>query len=67
VKKLVIDRRMCLKSGQCTYLQPEVFGRDSEDWPVVKVEHPTGDEVAAANDAIEMCPAQAISLVEVEQ
>ncbi len=66
MKKLVIDRRACLKSGQCSYLQPKVFERDEEDWPVAAVEHPQGDQIDAANDAIEMCPAQAISLVDEE-
>ena len=62
MKKLVINRRACLKSGQCSYLQPELFARDAENWPVVTVERPAGEQIDRANDAIEMCPAQAISL-----
>lgn len=62
MKKLVINRRACLKSGQCSYLQPELFARDAENWPVVTVERPDGEQIDRANDAIEMCPAQAISL-----
>lgn len=62
MKKLVINRRACLKSGQCSYLQPELFARDAENWPVVAVERPGGEQIDRANDAIEMCPAQAISL-----
>lgn len=64
MKKLVINRRACLKSGQCSYLQPEIFARDAENWPVVAVERPGGAQIGQANDAIEMCPSQAISLVE---
>jgi ferredoxin len=64
MKRLVIDRRACLKSGQCSYLQPSIFARDEENWPVVVVQHPAGAEIDAANDAIEMCPARAISLIE---
>ena len=62
MKKLVINRRACLKSGQCSYLQPELFARDAANWPVVTVERPEGEQIDRANDAIEMCPAQAISL-----
>ena len=62
MKKLVINRRACLKSGQCSYLQPDIFARDGENWPVVTVERPEGEQIDRANDAIEMCPAQAISL-----
>ena len=62
MKKLVINRRACLKSGQCSYLQPDIFARDAENWPVVTVERPEGEQIDRANDAIEMCPAQAISL-----
>ncbi len=67
MQKLVIERRLCLKSGQCSYLQPEVFERDEENWPVVAVEHPEGEQIELAQDAIEMCPAQAISLVESDE
>ncbi len=66
MRKLTIERRRCLKSGQCSYLQPEVFERDEENWPVVAIEHPEGEQVEQARDAIEMCPAQAISLTEDE-
>jgi len=66
VKRISIDRRACLKSGQCSYLQPSLFARDDENWPVVLVEHPSGNDIEAAQDAIEMCPAQAISLIEIE-
>ena len=64
MQQLVIERRLCLKSGQCSYLQQDVFQRDDENWPLVTVKHPEGEQIEQANDAIEMCPAQAISLVD---
>lgn len=67
MRKLVIERRLCLKSGQCSYLQPDVFERDEENWPVVTVERPEGKQIELANDAIEMCPAQAISLIDEDE
>lgn len=61
--KLVIDREKCLNSGQCAYLQPALFELDAGGEPHVRNEHPDGELIAKAIDAIEMCPAQAISLV----
>lgn len=61
---LVIDHEKCLNSGQCAYLQPELFKLDESGAPVVIVDHPSGDLMDRARDAIEMCPAQAISLDE---
>jgi len=61
--KLVIDQLKCLNSGQCAYLQPELFELDDDGAPHVLDDSPTGDLSAQANDAIEMCPAQAISLL----
>ncbi len=60
--KLVIDQQKCLNSGQCAYLQPELFELDDDGAPHLLNAHPTGDLIAKANDAIEMCPAQAITL-----
>ncbi|GAB4330702.1 MAG: hypothetical protein Kow0010_15710 [Dehalococcoidia bacterium] len=61
--KLVIDRSLCFKSGQCQYLHPAVFDADDEGYPVVKVERPEGELLDEAKDAIEVCPSGAISLV----
>lgn len=62
--KLTIDQDKCLNSGQCAYLQPELFELDDNGAPQVLHGNPTGDFVAKARDAIEMCPAQAISLAD---
>lgn len=59
--RLVIDHDKCLNSGQCAYMQPEVFELDDEGLPSVRVEVPDGELIAKAEDAIAMCPGQAIS------
>ena len=51
-------------SGQCAYLQPELFELDDDGAPIVTNNTPMDDLIAKAADAIEMCPAQAISLME---
>ena len=60
MKKVVVDRSICLKAGQCYYLQPSVFKADSQGWPEIIVEHPEGEELEAAEDAVEICPSGAI-------
>lgn len=61
--KIEIDRRACVKSGQCNYIHPELFERDAEDFPVAKVESIGEDLIAGAEDAVEICPASALALV----
>ena len=60
--KLVIDHDKCLSSGQCAYLQPELFELEDDGSPKVLNDNPDGELIAKARDAIEMCPAQAISM-----
>lgn len=60
--RLVIDQEKCLNSGQCAYLQPDLFELDDDSAPVILNAAPEGELIAKAQDAIEMCPAQAISL-----
>jgi ferredoxin len=59
--RLVIDREKCLNSGQCAYLQPELFETDDEGAPVILISTPEGALMSKAEDAISMCPGQAIS------
>jgi ferredoxin len=63
VPRIVIDQDKCLHSGQCGYLQPELFEINDDGSPTVLVET-LEDEglIARAREAMEMCPSQAISL-----
>ncbi len=62
--RLVIDYHRCRKTGQCSYLHPELFKADEAGAPIVLVEHPAEDLREAAEEAVELCPSGAISLVE---
>jgi ferredoxin len=62
--RIEINLRTCVRSGQCSYLHPELFDRDSEDFPTPKVERPGEQHRAAIEDAVELCPTSSISLVE---
>lgn len=65
--RLVIDHEKCLNSGQCAYLQPELFEIDEAGSPLIRVESVAGELMAKAEDAIAMCPGQAISFIEENQ
>ena len=63
MKKVVVDRSICLKAGQCYYLQPSIFKADSKGWPDILIEHPDEeDDLEAAEDAAEICPSGAITV-----
>ena len=63
--KVKIDYEKCHKSGECYYNHPELFRMGEEGFPVVLVA--AGDALGEdmqrhAREAIEVCPAVAISL-----
>jgi ferredoxin len=62
--RLVVDHNKCRRTGQCSYLHPELFKADTDGSPIVLVEQPDGKLREAAEEAVELCPSGAISLVE---
>ncbi len=60
--RVSINHQLCLKSGQCAYLQPALFKINSEGAPTVIDPRVYGAQIAQAKEAAEMCPGQAISL-----
>jgi ferredoxin len=62
--RLVIDYQKCLKSGQCSYLHAELIKADPDGTPRVIVEKIGEDLQAAAEDAVDLCPSGAISLLD---
>lgn len=62
--RLVIDYRKCLKSGQCSYLHAELIAADPDGTPRVITERIGEDLRAAAEDAVDLCPSGAISLMQ---
>jgi ferredoxin len=64
--RLVIDYKKCRKAAQCSYLHPELFKADQTGAPVVLVEHPAEQLRDAAEEAVELCPNGAISIVDDE-
>lgn len=60
-----IDRARCARTKQCSYLHPELFNRDDDDYPLPRIEHPAdAAEREALEEAIDLCPVEAISYSE---
>ena len=64
--RLVVNTKRCLKSGQCTYLHPDLFKEGPDGHPIVLVERPLGEQLESAREAADICPASAIDLEEDE-
>lgn len=63
--KVVIDKEKCYKSGECYYNHPELFKMDDEGYPLVRVEELSDAAlVQHAEEARDVCPAVAITIVE---
>lgn len=61
--KVVTDTARCVGAGQCVLTEPAVFDQSDDDGTVVVlVEHVEGERLAAVEEAVDMCPSQAISL-----
>ena len=60
--KLQIDFDKCYKSGECYYNHPELFRMGDEGYPLILSDKPIDGELKRhAEEAIEVCPAAAIS------
>jgi len=61
--RVVTDTDRCVGAGQCVLTDPAVFDQSDDDGTVVLLtEHVTGGQVDTVREAVEMCPAQAISV-----
>jgi ferredoxin len=60
--KIKIDQDRCYMSGECYYNHPELFQRGEDGFPVLRTDEPEGDLKKHGDEAIEVCPAAAITL-----
>ena len=61
--KVRVNREKCYLSGECYYNHPELFRMDEEGYPVILVDEINNDVMERhAREAVEVCPAVAISL-----
>jgi ferredoxin len=63
--RLRVDTRRCHKSGECYYNHPELLAAGADGYPrVLAAELTTAPQRREAEQAIEVCPAQALAVVE---
>ncbi|MGR7023645.1 ferredoxin [Geodermatophilus sp. URMC 62] len=58
--RVTADREICVGSGQCELLAPEVFEVDDDGAVRVLQEEP--DDDTAVHDAVSQCPTGALSV-----
>lgn len=59
--RISVDRTLCQDHGQCTIAAPNVFRLD-DDGKLEFDAHPDESERMAVEEAVDVCPAQAILL-----
>lgn len=62
--RIEIDYRACVKSGQCWYLQPQLFRQRKDGYPEPSRAEIGLAEREPAEAAADLCPGAAISLVD---
>ena len=60
--RVAVDRELCVGSGACEALAPDVFEVDDDGVLVVRQETPDEDEQSDVRDAVTACPTRALSL-----
>ncbi|MCY3646712.1 MAG: ferredoxin [Dehalococcoidia bacterium] len=62
--KLTVNLDRCIKAAECSTYHAELFAAREDGFPVVIVEEPEGDQVEDAEDAVRVCPGNAIALID---
>ncbi len=62
--RIVFDEEVCARHGQCVGAAPELFKFADDGSLVVIIPNPSDELIEAAQDAVDLCPTQALSLVE---
>jgi len=65
--RVIGDGDKCIASGQCGHLMPDVFDNDDDGIVVVTNPHPDPAFAEGIRHAVEICPAQALSLTSDEE
>lgn len=61
--RVTVEPERCVGSGQCVMVAPDVFDIDDYDGMVVLV-RPETEQASAVRDAVNLCPARAISVID---
>ena len=63
-KRITVNADLCIGGGQCVLAAPDLFDQDDDGIVVVLNEFPGHDQEAAAREAVAVCPARVIELVD---
>ncbi|MGE5594993.1 MAG: ferredoxin [Hyphomicrobiales bacterium] len=61
--RIEFQKEKCMRSGQCIYFHPKLFGEDPEGYPLVLVGDVPAELQDEAEDAADICPSGAIKLI----
>jgi len=61
--RIAVDEHRCVGAGQCAWIAPKVFDQRASDGVVVLLQpHPGPEDLPWVREAVERCPARAITL-----
>lgn len=61
--RIIADRDRCVGAGQCVLTEPDVFDQDEEEGTVLLLTERTTEQTSeSVRTAVDVCPAQALSL-----
>jgi ferredoxin len=63
IMKVVVDFDLCESNAVCMDVCPEVFKVDDDDMLQILIEEPGNDLRSKLEEAVRLCPRQAISIV----
>lgn len=62
--KIAVDYELCEANARCMEVAPDIFRVDEEDNLHILIESPGEDRRAAVEEAVRLCPRQALTLQE---
>lgn len=62
--RIVVDQNKCTALGICESLAPDLFEVQDDGSLLILDEHPKGGLCAAAREAVEGCPTEALTIEE---
>ncbi len=60
--KLAVNLERCIKAAECSTYHAELVKARDDGFPSVIVEEPEGEQLEDAEDAVRVCPGNAITL-----
>jgi ferredoxin len=62
--RIKADTGVCVGAGQCVLTEPDVFDQDDDGIVSLLTDQPGGQAAERAREAVNLCPSQALSIVE---